>query len=131
MIITKQNINFRPMQRINLMSLLFSSEVQGVPKNIGINRRLKYRLWIPIIVKWRKVHQKRIDNLMSFPKWGLLILNIDRDILEIPTLVVFGINCFYCDTTKLCLRNNTASNKDDIRNLHLILMFIGTPCIFL
>ena len=35
-------------------------------------------------------------------------------ILEIPTLVVFGVKWFDCDNTKLCLRNNSAWNKDDI-----------------
>ena len=35
-------------------------------------------------------------------------------ILEIPTLIVFGVKCFDCDNTKLCLRNNPAWNKDDI-----------------
>ena len=32
---------------------------------------------------------------------------------------------FLLDVLKLCLRKNTARNKDDIR--HLIPMFIGTP----
>ena len=35
-------------------------------------------------------------------------------ILENPTLAVFGVKSFNCDTTKLCLRNNLALNKDDI-----------------
>jgi len=35
-------------------------------------------------------------------------------IFQIPRLVVFGVKCFNCDTTHLCLRNNPAWNKDDI-----------------
>ena len=41
---------------------------------------------------------------------------------DIPRLVVFGVNCFNCDTTKLYLRNNPAWNKDDIFSFHLIRM---------
>ena len=52
------------------------------------------------------------------------ILMIKR--MEIPKLVLFGVKCFNCDTTKLCFRNSPAWNKDDI----LIPMFIGTPCIY-
>ena len=33
---------------------------------------------------------------------------------------------FLLDVLKLCLRKDTARNKDDVR--HLIPMFIGTPC---
>ena len=40
--------------------------------------------------------------------------NIVDHILEIPTMVVFGVNCFNCETSKLCIRNNPAWNKDDI-----------------
>ena len=47
--------------------------------------------------------------------------------MEIPKLVLFGVKCFNCDTTKLCFRNSPAWNKDDI----LIPMFIGTPCIYI
>ena len=44
------------------------------------------------------------------------------DILEIPRLVVFGVKCFNCNTTKSYLRSNPAWNKDDV-----IPMFNGTP----
>ena len=40
--------------------------------------------------------------------------NILYHILEIPTMVVFGVSCFNCDTSKLCIRNNPAWNKDDV-----------------
>ena len=36
-------------------------------------------------------------------------------ILEIPSLDVFGVKCFSWDTTKLCLRNTAAWNKDDMK----------------
>ena len=36
-------------------------------------------------------------------------------ILEIPRLLVFGVKWFSCDTTKFCLGNNSAWNKDDIK----------------
>ena len=32
--------------------------VQGAPINMGIERRLEYRLWFPLIDKWHTVHQK-------------------------------------------------------------------------
>ena len=35
-------------------------------------------------------------------------------ILEIPRPVVFGVKCFYCETSTICLRNNLTWNKDDI-----------------
>jgi len=38
--------------------------------------------------------------------------------------VVFGIKCFNCDTTKLCLRENPKWNKDDIE---VVILF---PCLF-
>ena len=67
-----------------------------------------------MIDKWHKVHQKKIElfPFNCFPKCGLpslYIFKIDRDIkhlnsfecekmldhiLEIPRLVVFGVECF-------------------------------------
>ena len=35
-------------------------------------------------------------------------------ILEIPGLVVFGVKCFNCNTSKFYLRNNPIKKKDDI-----------------
>jgi len=39
-----------------------------VPINIGMERRLDYRLSFPIIDKLHKVHQKGIESLISFPE---------------------------------------------------------------
>ena len=52
-------------------------------------------------------------------------------ILKIPRLEVFGVKCFYCDTTQSYLQNNPTSDKDNVTILkrHLIPTYIGTPCI--
>ena len=55
-------------------------------------------------------------NLNKFPN---ISVNFEGEkmvdyILEIPRLLVFGVKCFNCETTKSYLRNNPALNKDDI-----------------
>ena len=41
-------------------------------------------------------------------------------------LVLFGVHCINCDTTKLCLRKYPDWNKN--KSCHLITLFIGTTC---
>jgi len=59
----------------------------GVPINMGINRRLEYRLWFLIIDNEIKCINKKIENLKSYTKCdreeGEQMVN---HILEIPRL---------------------------------------------
>ena len=42
--------------------------IQGVPINMGIERRLECRLWFPIIYKWHIVHEKKNESLNELSK---------------------------------------------------------------
>ena len=62
---------------------------QGVPINMGIERRLENHLWFPIIDKWHKVHQKKIETSNVFSKMlcTSLYLEIDGDIKHFNSCV--------------------------------------------
>ena len=65
---------------------------QGVPINMGIERRLIYCLWFPINDKWHKMHQKLISSLLSFPKCGLPFFGIFKiygDFMFWSVLLIF------------------------------------------
>ena len=51
-----------------------------------------------------------IPNISVYFEGGKMVDHI----LEIPRLVVFGVKCFNCNTTKLYLRNSPTKKKDDI-----------------
>ena len=90
-------------------------------QNVSFKLTETFNIWIVLFI-FKKLESGQISYyLRQFGREKM----VDH-ILEILRLLVFGVKCFNCDTTKLYLRNNPAWRD---RSRHLIPMFIGTPCI--
>ena len=92
------NLDFIHYSSLMIIISIFSSKIpllvlykQGVPNpnELGFKKRLEYRLWYPIIDRWHKVHQKKIERLMSFPKCCLPSIFMGIDLINKLLLIFF------------------------------------------
>ena len=100
----------------------------GVPINMGIQRRLEYRLWFQIIDKWHKMHQKNIE-ITSFPKCGLHFF-VSFTLTELLNIWTVLLNFYVLINWNLDRFSNISVKKNNIPhfgNPETILVF-GVKC---